>query len=90
MGKRTFWTGVVAGALIGGVVSLMNKNARKYAKEASLTTLENVTFYYKNPSIGLQEMKSSMDRFKLTVSETVDASVNALEQVETTMDRFKK
>lgn len=90
MGKRTFWASVVLGAAVGGAVSILNKNARKYAKNTALTVLENLTFYYKNPTIGFQEVKATIDSFNEVFTNTTESAVNVLEKAETTINKVTK
>lgn len=90
MGKKTFWTGIVLGAVIGGTMSLLNKNARNYAKNTGLTTIENLTFYYKNPSIGIKEVKDSIKSINESVTDSSDNVVNLLTRAETTIDKVTK
>lgn len=85
MGKRTLWTGIILGATVGGLVSLLNNDARNYVKNSATASLENLTFYSKNPEIAFKDIKSRVTRIDDFVNESTDNALNAIEQVENTV-----
>lgn len=90
MGKRTLWTGIILGATIGGLISLFNENARNYAKDSVTASLENTTFYSKNPEIAFKEIKRKITYVNNLVTESTDNALNAIEQVENTVITVRK
>lgn len=89
-GKKTFWTSIVAGALAGGLLSLLNKDARTYSKEVVKQTGETITHYTKNPDETVEKVKESVHTVNNLVSKNTSSALNALEQVETTVNKFLK
>lgn len=90
MGKKTLWTGVILGATVGGLISLFNKNARNYVKSSATASLENATFYSKNPEIAFKEIKTKITSINNLVTESTDDAINAIEQVENTVITVRK
>lgn len=90
MGKRTLWTGVILGATIGGLISLLNEDVRNYAKNTATASLENVTFYSKNPEIAFSEIKAKVINMSEVVTESTENAINAIEQVENTVMKVRK
>ncbi|HIV75602.1 MAG TPA: YtxH domain-containing protein [Candidatus Pseudogracilibacillus intestinigallinarum] len=90
MGKRKLLTGIIAGAAIGGVVSLFNKETRAYAKDGLVQLKDNVTDCIANPSEVIDQMKDTVQSVSSFVENNVDGAVNTLEQVESTVNRFLK
>ncbi|MEJ8777461.1 YtxH domain-containing protein [Pseudogracilibacillus sp. ICA-222130] len=90
MGKRKLLTGIIAGAAIGGIVSLCNKETRTYAKDSLEQLKDNVTNCVTNPSDVIDQMKETVQSVSSFVENNVDGAVNALEQVESTVNRFLK
>lgn len=90
MGKRTLWTGVILGAAVGGMISLLNEDARNYAKTTATASLENMTFYSKNPEVAIKEIKAKVTDLGDVLSESTNNAINAIEQVENTVVKVTK
>lgn len=90
MGKRTFLSGIILGAVVGGVVSLFNQDARNYVRDLSEQTADQVTYYSKHP----QEAVSNIKQTITAVTEKVDSNsvgaMNTLDQVENTLGKVLK
>lgn len=89
-GKTTFWTGVIAGACIGALVSLFNKDARHYGKSLLDETNVRLSGYVRNPEETVQKVKQSVTSFNEIVSENTDSALHALNQIEQTVNKFTK
>jgi len=90
LGKRTLCTGVIVGAVIGGLVALTNQEARDYARvKLSLMKVE-AKYCLNNPSHSVRNFKESVDQFNEKFSNGADSAVNALEQIEHTLDKVMK
>jgi uncharacterized membrane-anchored protein YhcB (DUF1043 family) len=90
MGKRALCTGIIVGAVVGGLVSLTNKEARDYAKvKLSLMKAEG-KYCLNNPSQAVRNLRQSFEQFNDNFSSGADSAVNALEQVENTLDKVVK
>lgn len=89
-GKRTFWTSIIAGACIGGLLSLLNKDARNYSKTVVKQTGDTLTYYTKNPDETVQKAKQSVQSVNNFISQNSTSALSALDQVETTVNKFLK
>jgi len=87
-GKRTFWSSIIVGACIGGLLSLLNQDARRYSKEMVQKTGETVTHYAKNPDETVRVVKDGVQSFNQIVSQNSQSALSALDQVETTVNKF--
>lgn len=90
MGRRKFCTGVIVGAVIGGLVSLMNKDTRLYAKSKVKATADQTKYYLKNPSEAVRTVRVSFNEFNQNFSTGAKSTINALEQIEETLDKVTK
>ncbi|RKQ31375.1 YtxH domain-containing protein [Oceanobacillus halophilus] len=88
MGKRRLITGMVLGATVGTVVALFDKDTRDYAKTLTDNAKSNTTYYFKHPAEAVETVRNTVDRLNQTVASGADNAINALEQVETTIDKF--
>lgn len=90
MGRRKLCTGIILGAVVGGLISLTNQDARSYAK-GKLSTTKNYTKYYiKNPSEAVRSIRMSFDEFNKSFTSGAENTINALEQIEDTLDKVIK
>lgn len=89
-GKRTFWTSIAAGAVVGGLLSLLNKDARHYSKTALKQTGETISHYTKNLDETVDKAKETIENLNEFVSNNSTSALNALEQVESTVNKFLK
>ena len=82
MGKRTLCTGVIVGAVIGGLVALTNQEARDYARVKLSLMKTEAKYCLSNPSQSVRHFKESFNQFNEKISSGADRAVNALEQIE--------
>ncbi len=90
MGKRTLCTGIIVGAVVGGLVTLTNKEARDYAKAKLSVMKAEAKYCLSNPSQAVRHLRQSFDQFNHKFSSGADSAINALEQVEHTLDKVIK
>ncbi|WP_085993180.1 hypothetical protein [Oceanobacillus senegalensis] len=88
MGKRRLISGMVIGATVGTIVSLLDKDTRDYAKSTLESAKSGSTYYIQHPSEAIVAVRNTVDRLNETVASGADNAINALEQVETTIDKF--
>jgi len=90
MGGKNFWTGVISGAVLGGLISLSNKDARNYAKNLANNTAERVVYFTKNPAELVGNLKQTVQLIDEKVSENRESAFNAIEQVDKTINKISK
>ncbi len=90
MGKRTLLTGIIAGASIGGLLSLLNKDAREYAKDTLSKSRDNLSYYVKNPTEAVEKIRHTALTVNNMIESNTSSAVNALEQVENSLNKVTK
>lgn len=90
MGKRTLCTGIFIGAVVGGLVALTNEEARDYAKAKFSLMRAEARYCLSNPSQSIHNFRQSFEQFNQKFTSGADSAVNALEQVENTLDKVLK
>lgn len=88
MGKSKFYTGVVVGAVVGGLISLLNKQTRQYAKGKYLVTKSQVSCYMRNPANTIRHARNYVNQFNDVFNKNADQAINAVEQVEQTIKKL--
>lgn len=90
MGKRNLLIGIITGAVIGGAVSLFNRETRDYVKTKCGEVKANSSYYVKNPSEAVYKARETVETFNRALSSGADNAINALEQVGDTLEKFTK
>lgn len=90
MGKRKLITGIIVGASVGGLVTLFNKDAREYAKEGLSELKVKTSDYVDNPSLAIHKVKDTVQTISTLVDDNTDGAINAIEQVEKTVNKLIK
>ncbi|MGM8213164.1 YtxH domain-containing protein [Virgibacillus sp. W0430] len=90
MGKRNLCTGVLIGAIVGGVVSLFDKNTRDYTKNKWSETKAATASYFTNPAEAVHSLKQCVQQVNHTINNEAQNTINALEQVENTLTKVLK
>lgn len=90
MGKRRLITGIVSGAIIGGIISLFNADARTYARKKLSDTRDVTAHVVNNPTETVRSLKQSVEQLNNRVATESTNALNALEQIEDTLDKVTK
>ncbi len=90
MGKRTLLTGIIVGASVGGLVSLLNKDARRYAKDTLDQSCDMLTYYAKHPEEAVNSIRHTVLSLNDVIDTNTSSAVNALEQVESSIGKVMK
>lgn len=90
MGRKKLCRGIIIGAIVGGIVALFDKDARDYAKQTAQDTSSKTKYFLKNPSEAIHNVRVTVDQLNQDFVKGVENTVNALEQVENTIDKFTK
>lgn len=90
MGKRKLITGVILGAVIGGLVALTNREARVYTKGKLTCATERTKYYMKNPSEAVRNIRETVDQVNDKLVYHSANTVQTLAQVEETLDKMVK
>jgi len=90
MGKKTFWSGIVLGAVVGGAVSMFNKDARKYVKNVSEQAADQVSYYMDHPNEAVSNVKRTISIVSEKINSNSSGAMNTLNQVENTLNKVLK
>lgn len=90
MGKNKLCRGIMIGAIVGGIVALFDKDARDYAKGKMTDTSTKTKYFLNHPSEAIHNVRMTVDQLNRDLAKGVESTVNALEQVETTLDKVVK
>lgn len=88
MGRRRLITGMVVGATVGTVVALLDRETRDYAKSQLEVAKTNGSYLVKHPSEAIEKFRNTVDEWNHAISSGADNAINALEQVEDTINKF--
>jgi len=88
MGKNKLMTGMVVGALIGGLMTLTDRSTRTYTKRKIQDVTDKTKDVIQNPSDVIESAKIKFNQYNDAVQNGADNAINALEQVESTLDRL--
>ncbi|WP_067728698.1 YtxH domain-containing protein [Oceanobacillus damuensis] len=87
MGKRKLLLGITVGAAVGGVTALFDRDTREYAKEKLVSARTSSSYFMNHPSEAIHNLRDTFDQLNQTFANGAENAINALEQVETTLDK---
>ncbi|WP_373895360.1 YtxH domain-containing protein [Virgibacillus natechei] len=87
MSKRKLFLGVVSGAVVGGLVTLFDRETRHYAKNKLTTVKSSTTYMVKNPSETVHNIRVALNSLNDNLSSGSSNLMNALEQVEDSLEK---
>lgn len=90
MGKKKFYTSVIVGAVVGGLVALFDDDAKRYVKTSLQKTGNSFRSYVKDPIDAIEQMKECAEAVKRTVDENVSGTLSTLETIESSLSKFMK
>lgn len=90
MGRRRLLQGIISGAIVGGLISLLDRDARDYAKKKLKDTRRVTTNVIKNPTETVQSLTDKVEKLNTKISTESDNVINALEQVKGTLEKITK
>lgn len=80
--SKRFFGGVILGAIVGGAITLLDKETRKAVFEGAKDTSENISYYIKNPNILVEQVKETTHKLRSTVAQVSDDVSFIAEKVE--------
>lgn len=90
MGKRRLCAGLMLGAAVGALITLLNDETRDYVKHSAGKVYDNANYYLNNPSVGVSKVKHSVVSLNEAISNNTDSAMNALNQIENSLNKFLK
>lgn len=77
-----FWTGVLLGALAGGMISLLDRDTRKAVTEGCGKTAKEISYCVTHPNEVIERIKDKADQLRSTVEQVSDDVTFIAEKVE--------
>ncbi|MFD2629396.1 YtxH domain-containing protein [Oceanobacillus kapialis] len=88
MGNRKLVFGVLIGALVGGAITLFDRETRHYSRMKLASFKSGTQSVLHNPSDAVRKVRVAFDTFNQNFSSGAQSTINALEQVETTLKKY--
>ncbi|CDO04431.1 penicillin-binding protein [Oceanobacillus picturae] len=88
MGNRKLIVGVLIGAIVGGAVTLFDRETRNYSRMKLSNMKYSSQSVLKNPSEAVRNIRKTFDTFNQNFTSGVESTITALEQVETTLEKY--
>lgn len=90
MGKRKLGTSMIIGAVLGGLVALRHPEVRNYTREKLSTAKSTTVHVAKHPSAAIRQVRLALNKFNYQFANQADNAINALEQIESTLNKVTK
>lgn len=90
MGKRNLCMGMLLGAIVGGLATLLNGETRAYTKGKMASCKIKTDHFVKHPSEAVRNTRVAFDQLNARFTDNAANVINALEQVESTLDKVSR
>lgn len=80
--------GMVLGALVGGIATLLDRDTRGRTKIQYQSAKRQTNYYLKHPSEAVRNARIACNEFNEKFNSSAESAINALEQVEQTIDKL--
>jgi len=87
MGKRKLILGITIGAVVGGATALFDRETRDFAKGKLASVKSGSAYFISHPSEAIHSLRDSVEQINQTITNGTANAINALEQVESTLDK---
>ncbi|GAB3042648.1 YtxH domain-containing protein [Virgibacillus ainsalahensis] len=87
MSKRKLVTGILTGAAIGGLVTLFDKETRKYTVNKLNTVKSGSSYWIQNPSEAVHKLRMTLDKVSENFPDGAANVINALETAEKQLEK---
>ncbi|GGD04670.1 hypothetical protein GCM10007216_39110 [Thalassobacillus devorans] len=90
MNEHKFWKGVMIGAVIGGAVTLLDKETREYVFSSTKRAGVSVKSYTSNPSEAIRELRLKYNQLTNRVADGAKDILEVLNKVEELLDKVSE
>jgi gas vesicle protein len=87
MGQSKLWNGILLGAVIGGVVALVDKDTRALVVEKTRSSGEKCQGYVKHPSEAIHSLRVSYESFSSQLNKGVEDLLELLQKAESMLNK---
>ncbi|WP_085505487.1 hypothetical protein [Thalassobacillus devorans] len=90
MKEHKFWKGVMIGAVIGGAVTLLDKETREYVFNSTKQAGVSAKSYTSNPSEAIRELRLKYNQLTNRVADGAKDILEVLNKVEELLDKVSE
>ncbi|UOQ48871.1 hypothetical protein MUN88_01655 [Gracilibacillus caseinilyticus] len=87
MGKNTLVRGIAAGAIIGGLITLFDRDTRGYVGQKIKSCGDKTSFYVKNPADAMHQLNTQYTRYSQQFSANLTSALHMLDQIREIADK---
>lgn len=87
MGRKRFWTGIVIGAIAGGLTTLLDRETRNYVKKTCSEAKSTTQFYLNNPSLTVSKVRGAVQTLNANLAKGAETAMNTLDKLEQSLDK---
>ncbi len=89
MGKRKLLISMATGAIVGGLISLFDKETRNYTKGKLSSVKSTASYAIKNPSEAVHQLQDTFDAMSEKFTTGTESAINAFDQVQQTLGKIE-
>lgn len=89
MGKETLLKGILTGAIVGGLITLCDKETRSYVTNQLQKCGSKANYYAKHPSEAMQKLNQSYTKCSEQLSSGLTTALEMLNQLENTTSKLE-
>lgn len=89
MGKETLIKGVFAGAIIGGIVTLTDRDTRSYVVKQVRLCGNKATYYAKHPADAIHQLNQNYSNCSKQISKGLSTAIDTLNQLQNTTSKIE-
>lgn len=86
MGQNKLWKGILIGAVVGGVVALVDKDTRTLVGEKTRSAGTKCQGYVKHPSEAIHNLRVSYESFSSQINKGVEDLLELLQKAESMLN----
>ncbi|MCT2534438.1 YtxH domain-containing protein [Aquibacillus koreensis] len=90
MGSSKFLKGMMIGAAIGGLATLLDPDTRKAVGNRISNTGATVNYYRKHPSEGFHQLRDYYEQASTFLMQNVNSGIEVVNQIQSVMDTLDK
>ncbi|MDL4841825.1 hypothetical protein [Aquibacillus rhizosphaerae] len=83
-----FLKGIVIGAAVGGLATLLDRNTRTQVWNKLQTTCSSTSYYMKHPSEGVHFVRNGYEELSGSLSKAINSTVDVLVQLQEIIDAY--
>ncbi|WP_163580979.1 YtxH domain-containing protein [Gracilibacillus saliphilus] len=90
MGKERLLKGILAGAIVGGLITLSDRETRSYVTRKLQVCGNKTSYYAKNPADAIHQLNSNYARWSEQLATGLTSALNMLHQLQELTEKIDK